>query len=263
MPYIDYKITSHMPGVCRVNPTINAILEGQRFSIMDNRYEYIQQDYVDIRIDDCYIKLAEFYTNKGITDNWFKTSLIGKDLYIPVMGGLSWLPLTTPHEWLIVEKGKSVKTSLDLFSATDDHYKWPLAKVNFQDEKNLAELCCNAYKYHFDFKIGQFVPHDDPEWNLVKGLTRKYSTILSGGDEERHADYGRLILFLLSKVELTDEEKEIISPLLQFAPTASQLESVISRETLIQKFVSEAKKSPTRFLLWGEDWAHFWWETNE
>lgn len=261
MPYIDYKITDHLPRVCKLNPTINAIIQGEKFAILDNRLVETYNRFDEYTIGEYHIQVSDVL---GVDEQWFQTSLINKDVYIPVMGGLSWLPLTMPKRWVIVDKDEVVSTRLNLFtSTTSGNWAWPVAKVNLQGEQSLAELCCNAYKYHFDFNIGQFVPHNNPEWNLVKGLTRKYSTILSGGDEERHADYGRLILFLLSKVQLTDEEKEIISPLLEFAPTASQLTSVIKREILIQKFVSEAKKSPTKFLLWGEDWAHFWWESEE
>lgn len=261
MPYADYKVTDHLPRVCKLNPTIAAILKGDKFCILDNRYVDFNNSYQEYNVGDCNIQVSE---ELEVDEEWFKTSIINKDVYIPVMGGLSWLPLTMPTRWIIVPSGETVNTKLELFSSTESkHWVWPVAKVNFGEEKTLAELCCNAYKYHFDFNIGQFVPHDDPEWNLVKGLTRKYSTILSGGDEERHADYGRIILFLLSKVELTDEERALFTPLLEFVPSVKQLKSTVERETLIQRFVSEAKKSPTKFLLWGEDWAHFWWENGE
>lgn len=255
MPIVDYQTTVNVPGICRSPETILDTFNGNQRAILDSRFIANDFEFNTYYINNCKIEVSKKFHD--IDEQWLKTQL-GSNIscYIPTHGGLSWLPLTLPQKWIVQDKSKPKPTSID------DIDKFAYVEVLYTDESCLGELCCNAYKYTFDITSGVFIRHNNPNWNAIKAVLRKYILPLTGGTEDRLADYGRIIMFLLSKVNLTESEKEVFSELLEFSPTAVDLQKIIKREALIQKFVLEAKNNPTGFLLWGEDWNHYWWETS-
>lgn len=258
MPIIDYATTLNVPEICRRSDIVDEILfNNKKNALLYSHYVDRMEFTHTFQIDDCSIVVDNtLFSYHSIDETWLRTPLSpDKKLYIPTFGGMSWLPLTILNHWKLLDKNEDAP-AYDY--KNDDDY--PYAEVQFEDEKTFAELCCNAHKYAFDFTKGCFVSVKNPDWNMIKASLRTHLLQISGGTEDRLADYGRLILFLLSKVQLTDDEKQHFSKLTEFMPEVSQLRSVIERETLIQKFVTETKNDPHAFFTWNNDWTKFWWE---
>lgn len=256
----NYSTPLHTPLSNMVLPLLNKIINDEKVGIIPNS-DNIVNDIKTITINDCTI-----YTFDG-SENMVK--LLNQPLggtitcYVPVFGGNSWLPSHIAL-WEIqsgeLAKNNDVNYELTGTEAVTASRGFHYAKVEYVEEKTVAELVCNAHAYYFDNIRGVYARHTDPKWNATKATLRRFLPTLSGGTDDRVADYGRLVLFLLSKVSLTEEEQKVFAPLQEFLPKAESLNSVVIREAFIQKFVYEAKKDPKAFLEWKEHWGKFWWE---
>ena len=262
MPIIELTPTLNCPRVCDVADYAREILNGRKKAILNSNALNLDTTISESNIfdiDGCIISVSPRASHNGaLGEDWLRTKLgPGINLYVLAHGGMSWLPTCMPLYW----KTTTDNCSPEFNSSIDKDMQY--VKVNYIDEKNFAEMCCNAYKYTFDPYKGEFFQHKNITWNLVKGLLRRYLVIVSGGTEERIADYGKLILFLLSKVNLTEEERNTINQVIEFSPDLDDLKDIIKREAFIQKFVAEAKKDPTAFLNWNQRWGSYWWNNSE
>lgn len=264
MPFVESTPSLHFPRICTMNILPHVLYGGRKVAILDNKDLHATGEEIDFDIDGKLIKvnkdLVEF---AGINEEWLRTPIQGKFVYIPVNGGASWLPLSTPGAIKVRDQEDPSLGALPSSQGLNfKSWGYSYAPVILHDEKNLADLVCNAYMYMYDPYECAFVRHSNPDWNAIKGVIRRFLITLSGGTDERVADYGRIILFLLSKVELTEEEKAALAPLLPYTPTVDSLSDVVRREAFIQRFVAEAKRNPQGFLQWGANWSKFWWETS-
>lgn len=255
MPIIEHSPTLNIPSTCQSARDVSAVLDGAKTAVLDAWLVKHEQDLNEYVVQGCSVKVAQRMC-EVVNREWLERPLgSGIACYVPVCGGVAWLPLSLPSLW-IVQAADAPAPRSDA-EAEDTYF---FARVEYQDERCLAELCCNAWKYLFDVERGMFVRHAHPEWNAIKGLLRKYILPLTGGTDERVADYGRLILFLLNRANLTETERAALAPLLEVAPEVADLAGVVRREALVQQFVAEAKRNPAAFLAWGEDWTRYWWK---
>lgn len=107
-----------------------------------------------------------------------------------------------------------------------------------ETHKTLNDLCQNCFKY--SLKNNCFVYSEnikDHILGFMKGNIRYLISHYLGDIDERMADYSKLIYFILSKLELTENEKEIVDKLLKFTPNENQLKKLIDREILVQNIV--------------------------
>lgn len=248
------------PRECQYPGGLKGIVSNQKRAILDDRntpLDIVKGEEFDI--DGCRVWISNVFIKKGVDESWLRTQL-GEDilLYVPALGGLDWLPLTIPEGWRTIHRENLEKPKERKHDTKYTGYVY--AKVNYTDEKNFAELCCNAHCYSFSPYDGEFHRVNDPIWNAMKANFRRILTPMTGGMDDRIADYGRLILYLLSRIEMTEDEKEVFGPLLDMAPKAKDLTSLINREVLIQTFVREAKKDPKAYLEWAEDWGNYWFQ---
>lgn len=123
-------------------------------------------------------------------------------------------------------------------------------KINFDIENTISWLYSNAWMYSFNYIKQCYEKLDFPRAveQLFKPVVSKRLLRLFGHSEDRIADYGRIILFLLSKVHLTEEELEIFAPLLECVPNVSSIQPVITRETQLQNELLQIKQDPIGFI---------------
>lgn len=114
----------------------------------------------------------------------------------------------------------------------------------------MADIYRNACAYKYDHHTDAFVRLTEKETlqNSLKLVMQKKIMNISGDAFDRIADLSRLVLFLLSKAELSAEEREIITPLLGYAQDAQGLVSVFDREKTIQEYVRSVKNDPGKYL---------------
>lgn len=255
MPLIEDRPTLHVPPICQRRVTLHPLLnEGGKIAILKTTDDLPLCDFEALTVDGCVIHVSSRLLEVGLDETWLATPLSEDvDCWVPFYGGTSWLPLALILQWLTAPVGSPMPAGKDT----------PYVRVAFGSERTFAELCCNAHCYAFDVESGMFQPTDKPQMNAVKSLLRNAVILRSGGTDDRIADYGRLLLFLLSKAALTEEERSVFADILPFAPKAAQLGDVVKREKSVQTLVSEAKKDPLGFLNWDSDWNNPWWQNKE
>ena len=255
---------ANVPVVCDDIDITRVVMEHDSVGIIPAKSGYNNTYEVSVVINNklIFIDDSQFEVEDNAIE-FLSQSIIGKRLFVPIVGGCSWLPLRVIRLWQVSESfiDNTYTNDFDINGNIDKKKGSAYVEVEFEDETCIADIVCNAYKYYFDISSYTFKRHPNPEWNLIKYNVRKDIDVLSSGTADRIADYGRIILFLLSKVELSEEEKHYIEPLLAIAPTASDIAGMSQREALIQRFVSEAKASPSSYLKWKKSWGKFWWET--
>lgn len=123
-------------------------------------------------------------------------------------------------------------------------------KINFDIETTISWIYSNAWMYSFNYikKCYEKLDFPDAVQQLLKPIISKRVLRLFGHPEDRLADYGRLILFLLSKVNLNKEELEVFSSLLEQIPSLTSIQNVIKRESQLQTEISEIKQDPIKFI---------------
>lgn len=107
-----------------------------------------------------------------------------------------------------------------------------------QSHKTVNDLCQNCFKYK---KVDNTFVYSEDVSDHVKGFMKgNLRQIISkhlGDLDERLADYAKLIYFILSKLELTEDERKIIGKLSHLSPDNKQLEKLVDRELLIESLV--------------------------
>lgn len=253
---------NHIPNSCSSLRVVNKIINNEKVAIIGNVTD--TSDITIFTINDCKIICGN---ESNITEEWLKTKLDGNHCYLPVYGSCSWLPVLNPDMWVIsstpLDKTNFVDYSMNNLNEFNKSRGYHYAEILYSDETCIAELICNAYCYKFDAISNTYIRHNDTQWNAIKPSVRRFLPSITGGTEDRLADYGKLLLYILNNLPSKDSLPENVKMLLAFAPANDELSTIVQRETLVQKFVSEAKKDPKTFLEWKENWGKFWWETNE
>ena len=171
--------------------------------------------------------------------DYFNTSIEGKDVYVGLFLYGGYLPVARPSKFQVVEKG-----------ATPADSDWEYKKVCFDDEKSIGELYRNAhcYQYNADTDTYLKLPNSGALQNKLKLYMQKRIMEIGGDAYDRIADLSRIMLFLLTKVTLTEEERGIIAPVLSYAQSALQLADVFNREKHIQSYVAHVKADPGGYI---------------
>ena len=110
--------------------------------------------------------------------------------------------------------------------------------IPHESHKTVNDLCQNCFKYKMVDNV--FVYSEDVRDHVkgfMKGNLRQIISMHLGDLDERLADYAKLIYFILSKLELTEDERKIVGKLLHLSPDNEQLEKLVDRELLIESLV--------------------------
>lgn len=159
-----------------------------------------------------------------------------------------WAPLFLYGGYLPTRNGMKFFTGLPGEEKPSD-YEYKRVEVT-AEILTVGDLYRNAWKYAYNKESDSFVRLSETAavQNALKFYMQKQIMETSGDAFDRIADLSRLVIFLLSKVSLSTEEREAFSGLLAYAPTASLLSGVIKRETGIQTYVSHVKADPVGYL---------------
>ena len=178
--------------------------------------------------------------NKGFDEEYLNTPIAGKRVFAPFYRGGGYLPTVTDIKYEVAEPDAPV----ELPDISD--YR----EVMFDGEATLADLYINAHKYNYypDMNAYAPLPEQGALQNAAKTLMMKEIMIQCGDPYDRIADLSRLILFLMSKVTLTESEQNILTPLLAYVPNIYDLAPIAEREKNVQKIVSDAKANPETFI---------------
>ena len=205
--------------------------------LTDDDIETFPADNVQFKeiVPNIWVDAGPLFTD--ITAEYLETDIKNKKVYAPLVGYPSGLPCG--HIPYIVSAAVMPKENLD-----------GRIPVIFSDEKTLGDLYKNAWKYAYIPETGSYMrlAEKGAEQNLIKCLLARRVVRYGGHPFDRLADYGRLILFLLSKISLTNEEKKLVGDLLDYVPDPQSLADVAEREATIQKTVAKAKTDPAAFL---------------
>ena len=176
----------------------------------------------------------------GFDEAYLNTPITGKRVFVPFYRGGGYLPTVTPIKYEVVE----LDAPVELPDISD--YR----EVMFDGEATLADLYINAHKYNYypDMDAYAPMPEQGALQNAAKTLIMKEIMIQCGDPYDRIADLSRLILFLMSKVTLTESEQNILTPLLAYVPNIYDLAPIAEREKNVQKIVSDAKANPEAFI---------------
>ena len=228
--YIFPPVSLYTKGVkAALNNGLTLISDDQNY--MPN----IEQDFIEV--------LDQFYVSKNllhiITLEYLNTNIIGKYVY-------------TCHNALYIGLPCN-KIPYLLFDSDHAHYRdsnRAYYRIVFDTEQTIADLYRNAWKYKFDTTTMQYIKLDEHSavQQLIKPLLARQMFRYFGYPSDRLADYGRIILFLLSKANLTDYEKEKLKPLEGLLPTIDDLSNVISREATLQAMIKKNKSDPIAFV---------------
>lgn len=104
--------------------------------------------------------------------------------------------------------------------------------------KTVNDLCQNCFKYKLVNNV--FVYSDNVKDHIkgfMKGNIRYMVSCYLGDIDERLSDYSKLIYFILSKLDLSDDERAIISKLSKLTPSLDHLNTLVERELLINSIV--------------------------
>lgn len=190
------------------------------------------------------IKVSNDFVEKGINAEYLSTSIVGKHVFAPRPRGSVGLPCHLSEPYI-------VQDSADFTDTSDYSY----TEVQFDDEQTLADLYKNAWKYRYEEYLDKYVrlPEQGAKQQLAKQVLAKEIAYIYGNPYERLADYGRVILFLLSKIVLTEEEQTQLGPLLSYAPALSSLDEVLYREEKIQEKVASMKEDFNAYIGIGSE----------
>ena len=184
--------------------------------------------------------VEESFIEQGIDVPYLNKSIAGYRVFAPKVGGTLGIPCHTPVPFLVQKDGEIPEDKADY------NYK----EILFTDEIIIADIYKNAWKYRFDDYLDAYVrlPEQGAKQQLAKQLLAKEIANMSGSPYDRLADYGRIILFLLSKITLTELERAQLAPLLAYAPVLSEINEVIYREEQIQEKIQQMKENTDEYL---------------
>ena len=247
MSTYENRVTLHVLPACRSKTLAHHFLHAGETATVPLSAD-MNEAFVNLTVGQYAFSVPESST--AVCEELLSTPLSADvECWAPLLGGTSWLPITRFALWRVLPAGSDRPSPEGALCA----------RVLFEDETSVAELFHKAHRYTFDIESKSFIRAADPVCNAVKAPLRNTLAQISGGTDDRIADYGRLVLFLLSKVSLTEEERAMLAPILAYAPQASELSGVIAREKSVQKLVAETKKDPLGFIDWNGDWNNPWW----
>lgn len=236
--YIDSRIYSMtLPSYLKARGTYQkrqTVIQPEKIPSTEEECTYTEIKNTNI------IVLNEQY-ERGLNETYFHTKLTGKHIYVILSQFGGYLTTTSvPHiistEPLTPEQLPTHHTYKELIPRPQDI--------------QIADLYTNAHCYAYSPELDKFMPVTEQaaEMAKLKNILARDITVYGGDPYDRIADYGRLILFLFSKVQLTEQEKTYLDDILRHTPQASQLTDVAHREGLIQDLVTYAKTNPEKYL---------------
>lgn len=220
----------NLPHFCR---TLKYIGEGKVYIYPP---ETDMETYTEA-VDDIFVPEALSDTFNAA---YFNTVITGKKVYAPLHLYGGFLPVSRGVPFLVLDEGESVPA--------DD--EWNCKEVVFGTETTIADLYRNAASYQYSADTDTYIalPEQGALQNKLKLVMQKRVMEIGGDAYDRIADLSRMVLFLLSKVTLTEDEQTIIAPTLAYAQTASQLADVFNREKHIQSYVAKVKSDPGGYI---------------
>ena len=199
-----------------------------------------QAIYLDFEYN-CEHKTKNIYAPKDspITAEYLNTKITDKDVYANLNSYGGYLPTSRPVPFIITTKG-----------VIPDNGELDYKRIDFIEETTIADLYRNACAYQYSVETDTYIrlPQAGADQNALKYIMQRRITEIAGDPYDRIADLSRIILFLLSKVNLTTEEHTLLDPLLQHAQTAQNLADIFNREHHIQDYVQHVKSDPKGYL---------------
>lgn len=192
--------------------------------------------------------LERYNIDKTMTQ-YLTDSIVGKRVFAPTqILPMHFLP-TCPICYLIV--GENGMTEDDILRTHNGYYK----EVRFTDETCIADLYINAWKYTFEPSQDCFIRlTEHGAWvNALHGYMQATAMRYGGTAYDRIADLSRLVTFLLSKVNLTEEERNIIQPLINEVEPVNDLGQIVDREAQVHRLVKSIKDDPLGFIAKQKD----------
>lgn len=176
----------------------------------------------------------------GIDETYLATPIIGKDVYAPLFGCGYYLYTGHELKYKVLNVG-------ELPSPEETRY----VKVEFSTEGTVADLIRHCWWYTYDWHVDKFLllPDEGRLANLMRYRLQVATLRIGGTAEDRLADYGRVIAFLLSKVQLSDAERSILAPFIEQAPDHGTLAAIADKEGEIRRLVRKAHETPLEFMM--------------
>lgn len=186
------------------------------------------------------ILVEKDFIQQGINAEYLNTSIVGRHIFIPTVGCTIGVPCHTPIPFLVLKTEE----------IPQDKKAYNYKKIITVEEAVIADIYKNAWRYRFDNYLDAYVrlPEQGAKQQLAKHMLAKEIANIAGSPYDRLADYGRIILFLLSKAALTSQEREQLAPLSTYAPTLPEINEVLYREEQIQKKIKNAKENTDAYL---------------
>lgn len=227
IPYTCHRRKDIIP-YCLTEPRIYLTCDDVK-DFNDTRFVMVQ--------DGIYVS-PEAYED-GFNEAYFATPIEeGDQVYAPLYGRGDFLP--TWMKYVVVRKDTK-----PIFPE-NEFYK----RITLTDEKALADIYKQAWQYTYIPETDSYMPltKEGALHNITKLFLENDIRVISGDAMDRVADYGRLFLFLLSKVLplMSEEEQMAFEGLEPYIPAISNLHHVINREANIQHLIAEHKKNPLR-----------------
>lgn len=130
----------------------------------------------------------------------------------------------------------------------------PLSEINYNgkdlilldrlpEHKSILDVFKYSYFYKYDYSSCTYkaIPESERSMNYSKLRLRERITQEAGDYLDRIADYSKFIYFLLSKVSLSAEEKELFEPILKNLPSKDSLSRAICHEEQVIKCLAKVK----------------------
>ncbi|MCD7876110.1 MAG: hypothetical protein LUH49_03925 [Cloacibacillus porcorum] len=173
------------------------------------------------------------------TAEYFEQSIVGKYVFCSLMYYGGCLPINQKARFKIQDTPELIKDP-------DVNYK-PLL---FTTEKTIGDLYKNAFAYQYNIDADAFLRLPDAAipLNKLKFYMQKRVMEVGGDSYDRIADITRVLIFLLSRIELTEQERNILAPLLSHTKSVAELADIFNREHHIQKYVEHVKADPEGYL---------------
>ncbi len=188
----------------------------------------------------CDILVSSAFVETGFDADYLSAPIAGKHVFAPLVGCHSGIPCNTNIPMLVQDSTDVPEDKADC------NYK----EIAFADEATVADLYKNAWKYRYDDYLDKYVrlPEQGAKQQLARFILAKEIANMTGNPYERLADYGRIILFLLSKAALTEQEQAQLAPLLAYAPSVADINEVLYREEQVQAKVRQMKENFNEYI---------------
>ena len=176
----------------------------------------------------------------GIDEAYLNTPIAGKNVYAPVFGCGYYLYTGYELKYKVLDAGTPL---------VPEEIRY--AKIEFSTEQTIADLIRHCWWYAYDWHTDRFLelPEEGKTANLMRYRLQAAVLRIAGTAEDRLADYGRVIAFLLSKVQLSDEERALLTPFLGCVPDHGTLAAIADKEGRIRAMVRQAQETPVEFMV--------------